>query len=145
MQITLLTQRGESILSASTRAGARGKPVRQLLGCHLYKVLRHHWKYKEMKKIMSGTLLRVSWMFCFNKLLAVGLLFSRSVCLTLCTSIRQQARSPCPSLSPGACSNSGPLSRPCHPTISSSVAPSPALHLSQHQQWGGGTQKNRPE
>ena len=35
----------------------------------------------------------------------------------------QQARLPCPSLSPGVCSNSRPLSRWCHPTISSSVAP----------------------
>ena len=40
---------------------------------------------------------------------------------------------PCPSLSPGVCSDSRPLSRRCHPTISSSVAPSfPALNLSQH-------------
>ena len=31
------------------------------------------------------------------------------------------ARFPCPSPSPGACSNSCPLSRWCHPTISSSV------------------------
>ena len=30
---------------------------------------------------------------------------------------------PCPSLSPGACSNSCPLSWWCHPTISPSVAP----------------------
>ena len=30
---------------------------------------------------------------------------------------------PCPSLSPGVCSNSCPLSRWCYPTISSSVAP----------------------
>ena len=35
----------------------------------------------------------------------------------------QHARPPCPSLSPGACSNSWPLSRWCHPTISSSVVP----------------------
>ena len=35
----------------------------------------------------------------------------------------QQARLPCPSLSPGVCSKSGPLSQWCHPTISSSVAP----------------------
>ena len=35
----------------------------------------------------------------------------------------QLARLPCPSLSPGACSNSGPLSWWCHPTISSSVIP----------------------
>ena len=35
----------------------------------------------------------------------------------------QQARLPCPSRFPGACSNSCPLSRWCHPTISSSVVP----------------------
>ena len=35
----------------------------------------------------------------------------------------QHARLPCPSPSPGACSNSFPLSRWCHPTISSSVFP----------------------
>ena len=33
------------------------------------------------------------------------------------------ARLPCPSPTPGACSNSCPLSRWCHPTISSSVIP----------------------
>ena len=35
----------------------------------------------------------------------------------------QHARLPCPSLSPGVCSNSCPLSQWCHPTISSSVTP----------------------
>ena len=35
----------------------------------------------------------------------------------------QHARLPCPSLSPEVCSNPCPLSRWCHPTISSSVAP----------------------
>ena len=35
----------------------------------------------------------------------------------------QHARLPCPSPSPGACSNSCPLSWWCHPTISSSVVP----------------------
>ena len=35
----------------------------------------------------------------------------------------QHARRPCPSLSPGACSNSCPSSRWCLPTISSSVVP----------------------
>ena len=35
----------------------------------------------------------------------------------------QHARLPCPSLSPGACSNSCPLSWWCQPTISSSVIP----------------------
>ena len=35
----------------------------------------------------------------------------------------QHARPPHPSPTPGACSNSWPLSRWCHPTISSSVVP----------------------
>ena len=35
----------------------------------------------------------------------------------------QHARSPCPSPTPGACSNSCPLSWWCHPTILSSVIP----------------------
>ena len=35
----------------------------------------------------------------------------------------QHARPPCPSPTPGACSNSGSWSRWCHPTISSSVVP----------------------
>ena len=52
------------------------------------------------------------------------LLFSRSV---MSNSLRphglQQARLPCPSLSPGVCSNSCPLSRWYHPTISSFVVP----------------------
>ena len=50
------------------------------------------------------------------------LLFSRSVVFN---SLRphglQHARFPCPSLFPGVCSNSSPLSWRCHPTISSSV------------------------
>ena len=51
----------------------------------------------------------------------------------------QHARLPCPSPTPGACSNSCPSSWWCHPTISSTVIPfSPAFNLSQHQglfQW----------
>ena len=35
----------------------------------------------------------------------------------------QHARLPCPSPFPGGCSNSGPLSRWCHPTGSASVVP----------------------
>ena len=35
----------------------------------------------------------------------------------------QHARPPCPSPTPGAYSNSCPLSRLCHPTISTSVVP----------------------
>ena len=43
--------------------------------------------------------------------------------LTLRPCELQHARLPCPSLSPGICSNSCPLPRGCHATISSSVAP----------------------
>ena len=46
----------------------------------------------------------------------------------------QHARLPCPSPTPGAYSNSCPLSQWCHSTILSSVSPSPpAFNLSQHQ------------
>ena len=38
----------------------------------------------------------------------------------------QHSRLPCPSPAPRACSNSGPSSQWCHPTISSSVVPFPA-------------------
>jgi len=44
-------------------------------------------------------------------------------CLTLRTHGLQHARPPCPSPTPGVYSNSCPLSRWCHPTISSSVTP----------------------
>ena len=40
------------------------------------------------------------------------------------------SRLPCPSLSPGACPNSCPLSSWCHPTISSSVVPFSSCHQS---------------
>ena len=49
-----------------------------------------------------------------------------------------QARLPCPSPTPRACSNSCPLSQWCHPTISSSVVPFSYLQSFQHQslfQW----------
>ena len=76
------------------------------------------------------------------------LLFSHSVMSDSLQPHRlQHARLPCPSPSPGACSNSCPLSQWCHPTISSSVIPfssclksSPAsgsLPMSQHFASGG--------
>ena len=49
------------------------------------------------------------------------------ICSVLSDSLRphglQHARPPCPSPTPGVCSNSCPLSWWCHPTISSSVIP----------------------
>ena len=44
-------------------------------------------------------------------------------CSTLWPHGLQHARLPCPSPTPGACSNSSPSSWWCHPTISSSVVP----------------------
>ena len=59
----------------------------------------------------------------------------------------QHARPPCPSPTPGVCSNSHPSSRWCHPAISSSVVPfsscpqslpaSVSFPLSQLFAWGG--------
>ena len=59
----------------------------------------------------------------------------------------QHARSPCPSPTPGVYSNSCPLSRWCHPAISSSVIPffscpqslpaSGSFPVSQLLAWGG--------
>ena len=45
------------------------------------------------------------------------------LCPTLQPHWLQHDRLPCPSLSPRGCSNSCPLNRWCHPTISSSVTP----------------------
>ena len=78
--------------------------------------------------------------------------FSRSVWLLLMSDSLwphglQHARFPCPSPNPGAYSNSCPLSRWCHPTISSSVIPfsscpqslpeSESFPMSQLFAWGG--------
>ena len=59
-----------------------------------------------------------------NALTFSSLQFSRSmVSDSLQPHGLQDAELPCPSPSPGVCSNSCPLSQWCHPTISSSVAP----------------------
>ena len=74
------------------------------------------------------------WEHSANKLLKTLLLwgsvqfssvhFSRSVVSdSLWPHGLQQARPPCPLPSPGVCPNPCPLSRWCHPTISSSVVP----------------------
>ena len=65
---------------------------------------------------------------CWNYIWGLLLLFS---CSVMSDSLRphglQQARLPCPPLSPRVCSNPRPLSQWCHPTISSSSpASSPA-------------------
>ena len=70
----------------------------------------------------------VAMILCFMSLRLVGQILwvqlSRSV---VSDSLRprelQHTRPPCPSPAPGAYSNSCPLSRWCHPTISSSIVP----------------------
>ena len=61
-------------------------------------------------------------------------LHSQSSCSVMSNSLQphglQHTRLPCPSPTPGACSNSHPSSQWCHPTISSSVVPvSPWLQV----------------
>ena len=64
-----------------------------------------------------------------NLIFHFAMLFS---CLIMSDSLwahgLQHTRPPCPSPSPRACSNSCPLSRWCHPTISSSVITFSCLH-----------------
>ena len=63
------------------------------------------------------------------------------LCPTLWSHELLHTRLPCPSPSPGVCSNSCPSSQWCHPTIPPLLSPSPpAFSLSQHQglfQWIG--------
>ena len=73
--------------------------------------------FADWTLVVSFTVL----LFCSPNFL---LLFSRSIVSnSLWPHGPQHARLPCPSPSPGACSNSHPLSRWCHPNISSSVVP----------------------
>ena len=73
----------------------------------------------------TDTLLCARHFTCFNCICAKLLQFSSVAqsCLTLRPHGLQHARLPCPSTTPGACSNSCPSSRWCHPTISSSIVP----------------------
>ena len=80
-----------------------------------------------------AVLLQLGLVLAFNLLKDEELLFFS--CSVVSNSLRphglQHARLPCPSLSPWVYSNWCPLSWRCHPTISSSVTPSPpALSLS---------------
>ena len=66
------------------------------------------------------------------------------LCLTLQPHGLQHATLPSPSLSPGVCSDSCPLTQWCYLTISYSASFSPPLNLFQHQgfsQWVGSSQQ----
>ena len=73
------------------------------------------------RTLLSSGIKQISEKTALDQLLVV---FNRSVVSdSLQPHGLQHARLPCPSPSPGACSNSCPLSRWCYPTISSSVVP----------------------
>ena len=76
------------------------------------------------KHIHSVVCVRVCVCVCVLVAQFSSVQFSRSV---MSDSLRphelQHTKPPCPSPTPGVCSNSCPLSRWCHPTISSSVIP----------------------
>ena len=90
-----------------------------MCACHLHCSLsffsRHKMK-KDLGMVMLFAQFRLFWI--------ISVQFSHSV---VSDSLRphglQHVRSPCPSPTPGVYSNSSPLSRWCHPTISSSVVP----------------------
>ena len=64
-------------------------------------------------------------------------------CPSFCDPMNCNTRLPCPTPTPGACSNPCPLSQWCHQTISSSVIPfysclqSGSFQMSQLFAWGG--------
>ena len=65
---------------------------------------------------MVITLNTTTWLCCHSV---------TKLCPTLCDPMDYSMPVFCPSLSPGVCSNSCPLSQWCHPTISPSAAPIP--------------------
>ena len=90
-------------------------------------------KLETVKKFWTNDWLDQSYLYLFPRASAakyhktecvVSLQFS---CSVVSDSLRshgpQHARLPCPSSTPGACSNSCPLSRWCHPSISSFSIP----------------------
>ena len=88
---------------------------------------------------VSFFFLRMKWVNTCNGIRTLNLVqFSRSV---MSNSLRPHGlhRLPCPSPTPGACSNSCPSSQWCHPTSHPLLSPSsPAFNLSQHHglfQW----------
>ena len=70
--------------------------------------------------------IKITFQFCFSKNFydySSSIQFSRSVVLILWPCGLQHARPPCPSPTPGACSNSCPSGWWYHPTFLSSVIP----------------------
>ena len=109
-------------------------------------VQTHSWGHVAtfiISYCVQSTILLDSGYNMLNRYIPVVIFVVFSVCKSSLfgTQGPQHTRLSCPSLSPRVCSNLCPLCQWCHPTISSSVTPSPpALNLSQHQglfQWVG--------
>ena len=113
-----------------------GKGIKESSACHLsFVIISKCFLWKPHEK--SGFWFHLPFHIlltncpCHQPLNIVELLFSRSVMSDfLWPHGLQHARLPCPSLSPGVCSNSCPLNWWCHPTISSSVTPFSSCHQS---------------
>ena len=89
---------------------------------HIHLNLLSYWMFGQNYQVLIYINGSFSKTLQCLKLLTIQ--FSRSV---VSDSLRphepQHARPPCPSPTPGACSDSSPSSQWCHPTISSSVVP----------------------
>ena len=87
------------------------------------KVILHCWWECKFVQSLCKTVLEVSQKD-INRVAITSVQFSHTVVSdSLWPHRPQHARPPCPSPTPGVYSNSYPLSRWCHPTISSSVIP----------------------
>ena len=84
---------------------------------------QHHFYWKFCCSWVYFILFIGNWRTIFCILMVSQSVQSLSHALFFVTSWTLDARPPCPSLAPGACSNSGPWSQWWHPTISSSVFP----------------------
>ena len=70
-----------------------------------------------------NAMILVFWMLSFKPAFSLSSFSCSVMANSLWPHGLQHRRLPCPSLSPGVCSSSYPLSQWCHPTISSSVIP----------------------
>ena len=90
------------------------------------RVRRHHWEASRIRGPTSSPSTYPLHLSQFNSVV--------QSCPALCDPMDYSMPGLCPSPTPGAYSDSCPLSRWCHPTISSSVVPSSSsFNLSQHQ------------
>ena len=90
------------------------------LFCHFFSWFINHNYFKVISDVsnVSITYNSTIWFFLFN-----SVQFSRSVMSDSLPHESQHARPPCPSPTPRVHPNPCPLSRWCHPTVSSSVIP----------------------